>query len=54
MCRNNFVENLLKMSGNSLQVFRDKLTLVYLNDLVDIGDFVFLYDASQSKLSFPY
>lgn len=54
MCRNNFVENLLKMSGNGLQAFHDKLTLVYLNDLVDIGDFVYLYDANQSKFSFPY
>ena len=42
------------MSGNGLQAFRDKLTLVYMNDIVHIGDFVYLYYANQSKLSFSY
>ena len=37
------------MSGYGLQAFCDKLTLAYLNDLVEVDDFVYLYDTNQSK-----
>ncbi len=43
-----------KMSGYGLQKFRENLTLAYLNDLVDVDDFVYLHAANQSKSIYPY
>ena len=37
-----------------MQAFRDKLILAYLNDLLEVDDFVYLYDTNQSKSLFPY
>ncbi|CAB4014568.1 Hypothetical predicted protein [Paramuricea clavata] len=42
------------MAGNSLQEFREQLTLAYLSDVIDIEDFVYLYQTNQSREIFPY
>ena len=52
-CSKNCFE-ICKMSGYGLQKFRENLTLAYLNDLVDVDDFVYVYAANQSKSIYPY
>ena len=42
------------MSGYGLQKFRENLTLAYLNDVVDVDDFVYLYAANGPiKINLP-
>jgi hypothetical protein len=42
------------MAGNGLQEFREQLTLAYLSDVIDIEDFVYLYQTNQLREIFPY
>jgi hypothetical protein len=41
------------MAGNSLHEFREQLTLAYLSDVIDIEDFVYLYQTNKSRDIFP-
>jgi hypothetical protein len=41
------------MAGNSLHEFRKQLTLAYLSDVIDIEDFVYLYQTNKSRDIFP-
>ena len=42
------------MAGNSLQEFREQLTIAYLSDVINMEDYVYLYSTNQSREIFPY
>ncbi len=42
------------MARNSLQEFREQLTLAYLSDVIDMEEYVYLYSTNQSREVFPY